>query len=141
VFTTRADTIFGATYLVLAPEHPLVARSPPTRSAPRCRRVPDAHGQAGPGLAQEHAEKTGVFTGAYAVNPATGSRQIPVWIADYVLMEYGTGAIMAVPGHDERDFEFAQVFGCPSCAWWPPRTTPTTRRWATRSPTTRAGAS
>ena len=60
----------------------------------------------------ETGEKTGVFTGAYAINPATGER-IPIWIADYVLMEYGTGAIMAVPGHDERDFEFAQAFGLP----------------------------
>lgn len=112
VFTTRADTIYGATYLVLAPEHPLVGAI----ATDAQRAAVAAH--------QERAtkqdlitrksvtEKTGVFTGAYATNPATGAA-IPVWIADYVLMEYGTGAIMAVPGHDQRDFEFAGVFSLP----------------------------
>jgi leucyl-tRNA synthetase len=113
VFTTRADTLFGASYVVLAPEHPLVES---LTTAERRRDV----------LAYVEAvkkkdlvsrkvgekEKTGVFTGAYARNPATG-RSVPVWIADYVLMEYGTGAIMAVPGHDQRDFEFATKFALP----------------------------
>ncbi len=109
VFTTRPDTIFGATYLVLAPEHPLVdlITSAEQRVAVDAYRASTA--------AQDLVsrkvtkDKTGVFTGAYAINPAT-ERAIPIWISDYVLMEYGTGAIMAVPGHDERDFEFAKVF-------------------------------
>ena len=112
VFTTRADTIYGATYLVLAPEHPLVA--PLTTDAQRdaVTQYVDATKKQDLVSRKSTKEKTGVYTGAYAVNPATG-QPIPVWIADYVLMEYGTGAIMAVPGHDERDFEFAQVFGLP----------------------------
>ena len=113
VFTTRPDTIFGATFMVLAPEHPLVAQV--TDAAHRA--AVDAYRQAAAAkdLVSRRIgdrEKTGMFTGAYAVNPATGQR-IPVWIADYVLMEYGTGAIMAVPAHDERDFEFATKFGLP----------------------------
>ncbi|MEX1257930.1 MAG: leucine--tRNA ligase [Gemmatimonadota bacterium] len=113
VFTTRPDTVFGATYMVLAPEHPLVAE------------VTTAERQVDVAAYQERVarmdlvtrkktdkSKTGVFTGGYCWNPATG-KNIPVWIADYVLMEYGTGAIMAVPGHDERDFEFAKAFGLP----------------------------
>jgi leucyl-tRNA synthetase len=112
VFTTRADTIFGATYLVLAPEHPLVASI--TTDAQRADVVAYQERATKQDLITRKSskDKTGVFTGAYAVNPATGA-DVPVWIADYVLMEYGTGAIMAVPGHDERDFEFAQVFGLP----------------------------
>jgi leucyl-tRNA synthetase len=112
VFTTRADTIFGATYLVLAPEHPRVtALTTDAQRAAVNAYVESARKQ---DLISRKStrEKTGVFTGAHAINPATG-QQIPVWIADYVLMEYGTGAIMAVPGHDERDFEFAQVFNLP----------------------------
>jgi leucyl-tRNA synthetase len=113
VFTTRADTVFGATFMVLAPEHPLVDRL----VTPGQRAEIDAYRKA---VASQdlvsrkvgEREKTGVFTGGYAINPAT-EREIPVWIADYVLMEYGTGAIMAVPGHDERDFEFARKFGLP----------------------------
>ena len=113
VFTTRPDTIFGATYLVLAPEHPLVS----TITAPEERGEVDAYVRrtAKQDLVARKVtekEKTGVFTGAYAKNPATG-KDIPIWIADYVLMEYGTGAIMAVPGHDERDFQFAEKFGLP----------------------------
>ncbi len=112
VFTTRADTIHGATYLVLAPEHPLVTALTPD---PR-RAVVDAYRDRAAKqdlIARKTVKaKTGVFTGSYALNPATG-QPIPIWIADYVLMEYGTGAIMAVPGHDERDFEFAQAFGLP----------------------------
>jgi leucyl-tRNA synthetase len=112
VFTTRADTIFGATYLVLAPEHPLVE----TITAPAERAAVDAYRAR---TAKQDVvsrkvtkEKTGVFTGAYALNPANNVL-VPVWIADYVLMEYGTGAIMAVPGHDERDYEFAEKFALP----------------------------
>ena len=113
VFTTRPDTLWGATFMVLAPEHPLVDTL-----------TTEAHGdqvasyreQASRATEIERTsterDKTGVFTGGYAVNPVNG-RRIPVWIADYVLMSYGTGAIMAVPAHDERDFEFALAFGLP----------------------------
>ena len=112
VFTTRPDTLFGATYMVLAPEHALVdtLTTPAQRSAIAAYRERVAKMDVVARKAVK--EKTGVFTGAYAVNPATGAR-IPVWIADYVLAEYGTGAIMAVPAHDPRDFEFAQVFCLP----------------------------
>jgi leucyl-tRNA synthetase len=112
VFTTRADTIFGASYLVLAPEHPLVAQL--TTPAQRAEVEGYRERSAKQDLVARKVtkEKTGVFTGAYARNPAT-TQPIPIWIADYVLMEYGTGAIMAVPGHDERDFEFSQVYGLP----------------------------
>ncbi|MEP6766112.1 MAG: class I tRNA ligase family protein, partial [Gemmatimonadaceae bacterium] len=112
VFTTRADTIFGATYLVLAPEHPLVGAI--TIAAQRDAVVAYQTAAQKQDIISRKSvlEKTGVFTGAHATNPATG-KAIPVWIADYVLMEYGTGAIMAVPGHDERDFEFAKVFSLP----------------------------
>ncbi|HWE41742.1 MAG TPA: leucine--tRNA ligase [Gemmatimonadaceae bacterium] len=112
VFTTRPDTIFGATYLVLAPEHPLVdaITRPEQREAVNAYRARAAHQDLV--TRKTSKEKTGAFTGATAINPATGLA-VPVWIADYVLMEYGTGAIMAVPGHDERDFEFATAFGLP----------------------------
>ena len=111
VFTTRPDTIFGATFMVLAPEHPLVA----TLTTPDRKAVVEAYVKAAVAkdlVARKVGEKdkTGVFIGAYATNPATG-KPVPVWIADYVLMEYGTGAIMAVPAHDERDFAFATQFG------------------------------
>ena len=112
VFTTRPDTIFGATWLVLAPEHPVVADlvTPTQRAAVDAylerTKTQDVVSR------KVNKEKTGVFTGAEAINPATGT-PIPVWIADYVLMEYGTGAVMGVPGHDERDFEFAQKFALP----------------------------
>ena len=112
VFTTRADTIYGATYLVLAPEHPLVTTLTTGAQRDAVRAYQDATTKQDLISRKSTKDKTGVFTGAYAVNPATG-QQIPVWIADYVLMEYGTGAIMAVPGHDERDFEFAQRFALP----------------------------
>ncbi len=106
VFTTRPDTVFGATFLVLAPEHPLVERL--TTAEQRARVEAYRAAAAAKDLISRKVdkEKTGVFTGTYAVNPASEER-IPIWIADYVLMEYGTGAIMAVPAHDERDFEFA----------------------------------
>ncbi len=113
VFTTRPDTLWGATFLVLAPEHPLVdtLAVPEQRQAiedykQRAQRQTDIDRQA------EGRDKTGVPTGAYAVNPVNGER-VPVWVADYVLMGYGTGAIMAVPAHDQRDFEFARKFGLP----------------------------
>ena len=112
VFTTRADTIFGATYLVLAPEHPLVATLTTASQRDAVTTYVESTKKQDLVSRKSTREKTGVFTGAYAVNPAT-QQPIPIWIADYVLMEYGTGAIMAVPGHDERDFEFAQVFGLP----------------------------
>lgn len=112
VFTTRPDTIFGATYCVLAPEHPLVDRI----TTPDRRQAVAAYvGEVGRKTERERTTdrvKTGVFTGAYAINPATGA-EIPIWIADYVLAHYGTGAIMAVPAHDQRDFEFARAFNLP----------------------------
>ncbi|HEX8694643.1 MAG TPA: leucine--tRNA ligase [Longimicrobium sp.] len=112
VFTTRPDTLFGATYMVLAPEHPLVERiTPDERRAEvdEYRRAVAAQDLVTRRKTDDRT-KTGVDTGARALNPLSGE-EIPVWIADYVLMEYGTGAIMAVPGHDERDFEFASKFG------------------------------
>jgi leucyl-tRNA synthetase len=112
VFTTRPDTIFGATYLVLAPEHPLV--DVVTTGEQRDEIAAYKRQAANQDLVTRkvNKEKTGVFTGSFALNPAT-QQPIPIWIADYVLMEYGTGAIMAVPGHDERDHEFAKVFDLP----------------------------
>jgi len=111
VFTTRPDTLFGVTYLVLAPEHPLVTRIT-TREQQEAVYSYIAACAAKSDLERGdlNKDKSGVFTGAYAVNPVNGE-QIPVWIADYVMMGYGTGAIMAVPAHDERDFEFATKFG------------------------------
>jgi leucyl-tRNA synthetase len=113
VYTTRPDTLFGATYMVLAPEHPLVAdittdaqRKAVTDYVARSAQKSDMERTA------EAKDKTGVFTGAYAINPITRMR-IPIWVADYVLMGYGTGAIMAVPAHDTRDFEFAEIFLLP----------------------------
>jgi leucyl-tRNA synthetase len=113
VFTTRPDTLFGATYMVLAPEHPLVERitAPARTAAVEAYRAQVAATDLVT-RKKTDKQKSGVDTGARALNPATGE-EIPVWIADYVLMEYGTGAIMAVPGHDERDFEFATEFGLP----------------------------
>ncbi|MCC6349016.1 MAG: leucine--tRNA ligase [Candidatus Eisenbacteria bacterium] len=112
IFTTRPDTLFGATYMVLAPEHPLVdaVTTPDRRAAVQAYRAAAAHKS---DLArQEEKDKSGEFTGGHAVNPVNGEK-LPVWIADYVLMGYGTGAIMAVPAHDERDWEFARAFGLP----------------------------
>ena len=111
VFTTRPDTVFGATFMVLAPEHPLVDSITAPEQQPEIEAY-RARVRAMDMVARRSVDKakTGVFTGVYCTNPATG-RNIPVWIADYVLMDYGTGAIMAVPGHDQRDFEFAKAFG------------------------------
>lgn len=128
VFTTRPDTLFGATYMVLAPEHGLIDSILPAEwpagvperwtggAATPAEAVAAYRKQAGTKSdverQTEHKDKTGVFSGAYAVNPVTGER-LPVFVADYVLMGYGTGAIMAVPGQDERDWEFAEAFGLP----------------------------
>lgn len=113
IFTTRPDTLFGATFLVLAPEHPLVETLTTTaqRPAVEAYRAEVAHQLERERLEQERP-KSGVFTGSYALHPATG-KPLPIWIADYVLLHYGTGAIMAVPGHDERDHAFARTFGLP----------------------------
>ncbi len=113
VFTTRPDTVFGATYLVVAPEHPLVGDL--TTAEQRAEVAEYRRSAAAMDLVSRKVgdkAKTGVFTGSYARNPATG-KAIPIWVADYVLMEYGTGAIMAVPGHDERDFDFASQLSLP----------------------------
>jgi leucyl-tRNA synthetase len=111
VFTTRPDTLFGATYMVLAPEHRLVNEIATAEHRPAVDAYKVEVGKKSDLERTELAkEKTGVFTGAYAVNPVNGQK-IPIWIADYVLATYGTGAIMAVPGHDERDMEFATKFG------------------------------
>jgi leucyl-tRNA synthetase len=113
VFTTRPDTLFGATYVVLAPEHPLVDSLTTAEQRSGVRAYLEAVKKKDLVTRKVgEKEKTGVFTGSYARNPATG-RSVPIWTADYVLMEYGTGAIMAVPGHDERDFDFASRFGLP----------------------------
>jgi len=108
VFTTRADTLFGATFFVVAPEHPFVEAHASEEAQVYAR-------HAGARRAEDRAaetEKTGVFSGRYATNPVNGER-LPIWVADYVLMDYGTGAIMAVPAHDERDAGFAATFGLP----------------------------
>ena len=113
VFTTRPDTLFGATYMVLAPEHPLVAEiTTAGQRAAVAAYVEQAARRSERTRMAEADDKTGVATGAFALNPANGER-IPVWIADYVLASYGTGAIMAVPAHDERDWAFARKFGLP----------------------------
>ena len=113
VFTTRPDTVFGATYVVLAPEHPLVDTiATDDRRAEVERYREEARALDLVARRQTGKDKTGVFTGGFCINPATND-PVPVWIADYVLMSYGTGAIMAVPGHDERDFDFAAAHGLP----------------------------
>ena len=113
VFTTRPDTLFGATYMVLAPEHPLVDQitTDEKREEVEAYKVTCA-GKSDLERTELAKEKTGVFTGGYAINPVN-EEKIPVWIADYVMMGYGTGAIMAVPAHDDRDFEFAEKFDIP----------------------------
>ncbi len=113
VFTTRPDTLWGATFMVLAPEHPLVDKV----TTPQQRPAVEAYVAAAARKSEidrtaEGKDKTGVFTGGYAINPVNGER-IPIWIADYVLISYGSGAIMAVPAHDQRDFEFARKFNLP----------------------------
>ncbi|MBU0494925.1 MAG: leucine--tRNA ligase [Chloroflexi bacterium] len=113
VFTTRIDTIYGLTFAVLAPEHPLVEMlTTPDHRAEVQAYVAQARRQSDIDRLSADRQRDGVFTGAHAINPATG-RPIPIYVADYVLMTYGTGAIMAVPAHDQRDFEFAQRYGLP----------------------------
>lgn len=112
IFTTRPDTIFGASFMVLAPEHPLVKKITSTNQADAIKAYVERSATKSEVDRKANTEKTGVFTGAYAINPFN-EKEIPIWIADYVMMDYGTGAIMAVPGHDERDFEFAQTFKLP----------------------------
>ena len=113
VFTTRPDTIYGATYMVLAPEHKLVKRITSEECRPRVEKyIEETSHKTELERKEGEKNKTGAFTGAYAVNPAT-KEKIPIWIADYVLAGYGTGAIMAVPAHDERDWEFAKKFDLP----------------------------
>ena len=113
VYTTRPDTIFGATYMVLSPEHPLVDKVTDDEYLQSVSEYREEARKSDLVTRQKtDKSKTGAFTGGFCANPATGE-QIPIWIADYVLMDYGTGAIMAVPGHDQRDFEFATAFGLP----------------------------
>lgn len=113
VYTTRPDTLFGATYMVLAPEHPLVAKvtTPEQHEAVQAYQHQASH-KSDLERTELNKEKTGVFTGGYGINPVNG-KKLPLWISDYVMMGYGTGAIMAVPAHDERDWEFATKFGLP----------------------------
>ena len=113
VYTTRPDTIFGATYMVLSPEHPLVDKVTADEHRHSVSEYREEARKSDLVTRQKtDKSKTGAFTGGFCANPATGE-QIPIWIADYVLMDYGTGAIMAVPGHDQRDFEFATAFNLP----------------------------
>ncbi|MFT5905561.1 MAG: leucyl-tRNA synthetase, partial [Cryomorphaceae bacterium] len=113
VFTTRPDTLFGATYMVLAPEHRLVSQITTAEQKDAIEAyIKDCASKSDMERGEMNKDKTGIFTGAYVTNPVNGE-QIPVWIADYVMMGYGTGAIMAVPGHDERDYQFAIKFELP----------------------------
>ena len=113
VFTTRPDTLYGGTFLVLAPEHPLIDLIVTEEQWPAIREYREKTARKSElERAELTKEKTGVFTGAYAINPAN-EQKIPIWIADYVLLGYGTGAIMGVPAHDERDLEFAKKFDLP----------------------------
>ena len=116
IYTTRPDTLFGATYMVIAPEHPFVARLTTSEQAAAVGKYCEAAARKSDRERQEEGKKkTGVFTGSYAINPVNGEA-VPIWIADYVLISYGTGAIMAVPAHDERDMEFAKQFDIPIVA-------------------------
>ncbi|QDT72093.1 leucine--tRNA ligase [Lacipirellula limnantheis] len=113
IYTTRPDTLFGATYMVIAPEHPLIDRLTKKEEAAKVQAYREqAARKSDLERTELSKEKTGVFTGSYAVNPVN-DEHVPIWVADYVLASYGTGAIMAVPAHDERDFEFAKQFGLP----------------------------
>ena len=113
VFTTRPDTLFGATYMVLAPEHPLVDKLTKEEFKHNVHKYVEATSRKSDlDRGELNKDKTGIFIGSYAVNPLN-NQEIPIWISDYVLMSYGTGAIMAVPGHDQRDYEFAQKFDLP----------------------------
>jgi len=110
VYTTRIDTVFGITYVVLAPEHPLVkSLTTPEQEKEVNKYIEEAKKKSEIERTSEEREKTGVFTGSYAINPVNG-QEVPIWVADYVLAHYGTGAIMAVPAHDQRDYEFAEKY-------------------------------
>ena len=112
VFTTRPDTLFGASYVALAPEHPLVSQLVNADTRAKVESYVQAAQQKSDVERQENKDKTGVFTGSYVINPVNGQK-LPIWVADYVLSGYGTGAVMAVPAHDERDFAFAEKFDLP----------------------------
>ena len=112
VFTTRADTVYGATYMVLAPEHALVEKLTTPDTKERVRRFVEKVSRLDKAKRTDTTEKEGVFTGSYAINPFT-KEEIPIWIANFVLAEYGSGAVMSVPAHDQRDFEFAKKYGLP----------------------------
>ena len=112
VFTTRPDTLFGATYIALAPEHPLISQLVNSDTREKVEAYIQTSQQKSDVERQENKEKTGVFTGSYVINPVNGQK-LPIWVADYVLGGYGTGAVMAVPAHDERDFAFAEKFDLP----------------------------
>ena len=112
VFTTRPDTLFGATYVALAPEHPLVSQLVNADTRAKVESYVQAAQKKSDVERQENKDKTGVFTGSYAINPVNGQK-LPIWVADYILGGYGTGAIMAVPAHDERDYEFAKKYDLP----------------------------
>ncbi len=113
VYTTRPDTLFGATYMVISPEHPMIDRLTTDEQADAVANYCEkASFKSDRERTEGDRDKTGVFTGSYAINPVNG-QPIPIWVADYVLAGYGTGAIMAVPAHDDRDFEFAKQFDLP----------------------------
>ncbi|HOV14137.1 MAG TPA: leucine--tRNA ligase, partial [Spirochaetota bacterium] len=113
IFTTRPDTLFGASYMVIAPEHPIVEKiTKPEQLDAVTKYINDAKSKSDLQRTELNKDKTGVWTGSYAINPVNGQK-VPIWISDYVLIGYGTGAIMAVPAHDERDFEFATKFNLP----------------------------
>ncbi len=128
IYTTRPDTLFGATYMVIAPEHPFVERLTTDSQRPAVRAYCDKAASKSDRERQDVAKtKTGVFTSSFAINPVNG-QPVPIWIADYVLWGYGTGAIMAVPAHDDRDFEFAQQFKLPVIAVVDPGDSPSVDR-------------
>ncbi len=132
IFTTRPDTLFGATYMVLAPEHPLIERitTPEQKEAVKAYQEQTAK-KSDLDRTDLNRQKSGVFTGGYAINPVN-EEQIPIWISDYVLMGYGTGCIMAVPAHDERDFEFAHAYQLPIRPVYDPVDQPEDRREAVK---------
>ena len=127
IYTTRPDTLFGVTYMVLAPEHPLVDElTKGTKHEKPVQKFKEKVKHETLHEREESSGKEGVFTGAYAINPAT-NEEVPIWISDYVLMEYGTGAVMAVPAHDQRDFEFAKIHDLPIKIVIQPPNNPTTQ--------------
>jgi leucyl-tRNA synthetase len=114
VYTTRPDTLYGATYLVVAPEHPMLDQLTTAENKDVVQKyVKDAANKSDLERTELQKTKSGVFLGTYATHPLTGEKNVPIWVADYVLGSYGTGSIMAVPAHDQRDFEFAKTFDLP----------------------------